>query len=417
MHSDMPPLVAPLDPSEEDWVLRLDQVGKRYRMYARPIDRVWELLGRSTRYRDFVALHPLSMTVRSGTALGIIGDNGAGKSTLMHLLAGSRPPSQGTLSRRGTVLGLLELGVGFHAEFSGRENVYFYGDVLGLERAAVKSRFDEIVAFAELGAFIDQPLRTYSTGMRMRLAFALVASLEPDILIVDEALAVGDMHFQKKCIDRMMEFRRAGKTIILCSHSLYHIGMFCDEVLWLQDGRIRMRDVPQLVLPAYEAYQLAKDVQADGAAGERMTGAPATIASLSVATPLPTETGEDLVFSWAVAAAAQTRYHLSFSLKMDTGRGVHVTGTHLNGQAALQGAAAGELRYPGLPLVGGVYSMHMRVWDDEGLILFDERVIDELVVRRDGRELGLVRLPCEFRVFGSGGAAAHGLHGAGRSDA
>lgn len=376
------------------WAFRLENASKCYRLYERPIDRVRELLTRRARHREFVALQPLTLEVRRGASLGIVGDNGAGKSTLMHLLAGSHTPSTGTVQRNGTVLGLLELGVGFHPDFSGRDNVFFYGDMLGLPRAFVAARYDEVVAFAEIGEFIDQPLRTYSTGMRVRLAFALVACLDPDTLIVDEALSVGDMHFQKKCIDRMTAFRKAGKTIVLCSHSLYQVSTFCDEVLWMQQGALRMRGTPEVVLPAYEAYQMGKERAQ--VAVNRTAEAPARIQLLEVASTLPMRTGEDLRFRWRVSGKPETRYHLTFSLKMDDGRGVFVTGSALSGRAPLQGDAAGELVFPAVPLMGGEYSMHLRVWDDAGLVLYDEEHLQGISVVRDGKEWGVVRLHCEW---------------------
>lgn len=376
---------------------RLVDASKAYKVYERPMDRVIELLGRQRRHREFVALQALTLDVPKGVSLGIVGDNGAGKSTLMHLLAGSHQPSTGRIERYGTVLGLLELGVGFHPEFSGRDNIFFYGDMLGLDRRFVAARFDEVVRFAEIEDFIDQPLRTYSTGMKVRLAFALVASLDPDILIVDEALAVGDMHFQKKCIDRMMAFRREGKTIVLCSHSMYQIGTFCDEVLWMQAGRLRLRGTPEEVLPAYEAYQMAKD-RADDIPEHTYSRADVRVARFEVATPLPMGTGDDLGIEWSVEAPASVRFHVTISLKMDSGRGVFVTGSQLRGDPALEGTTGGRLTFQNVPLMGGEYLLHFRVWDDAGLVLWDEAVLDNIVVRKQGRELGVVRLHHEWAV-------------------
>lgn len=381
---------------------RLTDVSKVYRVYARPVDRVLELLGRHKYHRDFVALQPFSLDIRQGVSLGIVGDNGAGKSTLMHLLAGSHQPTSGTIERWGQVLGLLELGVGFHPEFTGRQNVFFYGDTLGLERSFVRRRLESILDFSELGEFIDQPLRTYSTGMRVRLAFALVASLEPDILIVDEALAVGDMHFQKKCIDRMTEFRRSGKTIVFCSHSLYQVGVFCDEVLWMQHGAVRMYGPPEQVLPAYEAYQMAKDGPLDEQSAAEGKSSLARISRFDVVSPLPMEPGGTLCVRWEAEAASGFHYHISLSLKMDNGRGVFVTGSHLRNLPPLQGDRTGEIRFPQLPLLGGVYSLHLRLWDDHGLVQLDERLIDQVIVLRTGPDLGLVRLPCEWQVLDVG---------------
>lgn len=384
--------------AEDDFAFRLVDVSKAYKIYDRPTDRVLELLGRRRRHREFVALQSLTLDIRRGAALGIVGDNGAGKSTLMHLLAGSHQPSSGRVERHGTVLGLLELGVGFHPEFSGRDNIFFYGDMLGLDRSFVAARFDEIVAFAEIASFIDQPLRTYSTGMKMRLAFALVASLDPDTLIVDEALSVGDMHFQKKCIDRMMDFRRSGKTIVLCSHSMYQVSTFCDEVLWMRAGRVRMRGAPEEVLPAYEAYQMAKNRAADLAAPNQERAGAARAARFSIATPLPMHTGDDLRVEWAVDAPPTCVYHVTLSLKMDSGRGIFVTGSQLRGDPPMVGATEGCLIFPEAALMGGEYILHLRVWDDTGLVLWDESVLDGVLVCKQGREMGVVRLPHDWRI-------------------
>lgn len=376
--------------------IALRGVSKAYPVFDSPWQRMLSLLGLGRPARSFVALQPLDLDIPRGVSLGIVGDNGAGKSTLMHLLAGSHQPSSGELRIDGQVLGLLELGVGFHPEFSGRDNIFFYGDMLQLERAYVQARYQEIVAFSELGSFIEQPLKTYSSGMKVRLAFALIATLDPDILIVDEALAVGDLHFQKKCIDRMTEFRRAGKTIIFCSHSIYQVGMFCDQVLWMKQGRVEMSGTPEEVLPAYEAYQMAKDARPDGSMPQ--AGTRARVERFEVESPLPLNTGDTLAIAWQVEAPPVQAYHVSVSLKMDSGRGVFVTGSHLRGDPPLMGSSAGRLVFPQIPLMGGEYTLHLRVWDDAGLIIYDERLIDSLVVRKVGKELGVVRLEHDWRI-------------------
>jgi len=383
----------------QDWALRLHEAGKTYRIYDNPRDRIIELLSARQRHREFIALQPLTLTISKGMSLGIVGDNGAGKSTLLHLLAGSHQPTQGTIERQGRILGLLELGVGFHPEFSGRDNIFLYADILGIDRAFVQCRYPEIVAFAELEAFMEQPLRTYSTGMRVRLAFALVASLDPDVLIIDEALAVGDMHFQKKCIDRMVAFRQAGKTIVLCSHSLYQIGMFCDHVLWLQGGRLRMQGTPEEVLPAYEAYQMAKDQPSSATnAAVNAPAGQAKIIDLSVSSPLPMQTGDDLVIEWSIQAVPDCAYGLTLSLKMDSGRGVFVTGNLLRGEPPIIGSTSGRLCFPQVPLMGGEYTLHLRVLDDTGLVLWDEAMFQGVTVVKIGREMGVVRLPYDWQV-------------------
>ena len=373
---------------------RLTDISKSYTVYAHPLDRLKELFSTRPRHRVFTALHSLSLEIPQGTSLGIVGDNGAGKSTLMHLLAGTHTPSSGTLERHGRILGLLELGVGFHPEFSGRDNLLFQGDILGIERSFIQARMQDILDFAEIGDFIDQPLRTYSTGMKVRLAFALIASLDPDTLIVDEALAVGDIHFQKKCIDRMSAFKQAGKTIIFCSHSLYQVGIFCEQVIWMQNGKMRMFGAAEEVLPAYEAYQLAKDEAPAGLTGlSEQHSAPARITAFTLTSPSPMNEGEDLCVEFSTQTTQEnTPYHVSLSLKLESGRGVFVAATHLRGAPPLVGAQTQRICFPNLPLMGGSYQLHLRLWDDQGLLIFDERLLNDLTIRKQGRDMGIVRL-------------------------
>jgi lipopolysaccharide transport system ATP-binding protein len=247
-----------VDRNPED-VLIVRDLSKVYQLYDSPFHRLKAFFIRDGKNREFVALQNVCFSLKRGETLGIIGENGAGKSTLLQLIAGTLSPTSGEALARGRILALLELGVGFHPDFTGRENIFFYGDMLGLSREYIHSKFDEVVEFSELGDFIDRPLKTYSTGMQMRLAFSLVSSLDPDILIVDEALSVGDMHFQKKCVDRIIEFKKRGVTIIFCSHSTYQVGILCDRVIWLKDGKMEMEGMTERVVAAYEFYQLEKD--------------------------------------------------------------------------------------------------------------------------------------------------------------
>ncbi|MCB1776663.1 MAG: ABC transporter ATP-binding protein [Candidatus Competibacteraceae bacterium] len=374
--------------------LRISNLSKVYRLYDQPIDRLKELLFRQRRHNDFVALREVNFDLPHGCTLGVVGNNGAGKSTLLQMIAGTLTPTTGTIERDGTVLGLLELGVGFHAEFTGRQNIFLYGDVLGLPRRLVQAAFDEIVAFAELESFIDRPLKTYSTGMRMRLAFSLIASLDPDILIVDEALSVGDVYFQKKCIDRMMEFRNRGRAILFCSHSLYQISMFCDETLWLEEGCVRQHGQTSRVLPAYEAWQAQRNAYREQADADARPEMPARILSLELLNARPCRRGDDLCFRLELECARDDLpYHLTLSIKMDDGRGVYVTGTHLAGRPPLLGKRR-EVRitYPKAPLLGGLYSAHARIFDDQGLMVYHEKILPELEVRKDSRELGICYL-------------------------
>jgi ABC-type polysaccharide/polyol phosphate transport system ATPase subunit len=199
----------------------------------------------------FTALNDVSLTVPKGRTLGVIGRNGSGKSTLLKLVAGITKPSDGTVRVDGRVSALIELGAGFHPEISGRENVFINGIMLGLTKREIARRFDDIVDFAELKDFIDAPVKTYSSGMYMRLGFAVAIHVDPDVLLVDEVLAVGDEGFTHKCLDKFADFKRRGKTILLVTHSLGLVERFCDEALWLDAGRIKGSGDPKRIVGAY----------------------------------------------------------------------------------------------------------------------------------------------------------------------
>jgi ABC-type polysaccharide/polyol phosphate transport system ATPase subunit len=199
----------------------------------------------------FDALKGASFDVAAGRTFGIVGRNGSGKSTMLKLIAGIGRPTAGHVSVKGRVSALIELGAGFHPEISGRENVYINGMMLGLTKREVAARFDEIVAFAELEEFIDAPVKTYSSGMYMRLGFAVAIHVDPDVLLVDEVLAVGDEAFTHKCLDKFAEFRRRGRTVLLVTHSLDLVTRFCDDALWLDSGVVRVQGDPKRVVDAY----------------------------------------------------------------------------------------------------------------------------------------------------------------------
>ena len=218
----------------------------------------------------FRALDDVSFDVEAGRTYGIIGRNGSGKSTMLKCVAGIAKPTTGKITVNGRISALIELGAGFHPEISGRENVFINGIMLGLSKAEIERRFDEIVEFAELAPFIDAPVKTYSSGMYMRLGFAVAVHVDPDILLVDEVLAVGDEGFAHKCLDKFAEFRRRGKTILLVTHSLGLVERFCDEALWLDKGKVKAVGDPKRVIDAYvteveeseEAFLAAEDARA-----------------------------------------------------------------------------------------------------------------------------------------------------------
>jgi ABC-type polysaccharide/polyol phosphate transport system ATPase subunit len=373
-------------------VLRASELSKIYTLYNNSTDRLKEYFFKGNRHTDFVALDRVSFSIRKGETLGIIGENGAGKSTLLQLIAGTLSPTSGEVMVNGRVLALLELGIGFHPDFTGRENIFFYGDMLGLPRKYVQSKFNDIMEFSELGYFMDRPLKTYSTGMQMRLAFSLVSSLEPEILIIDEALSVGDIYFQKKCINRIMDFKNNGKTIIFCSHSTYHVNVLCNKVIWLKDGAIEMFGEPEKVLPAYEHYQLQKEGKIHEY--DREAHAPVLIRELKLLNAQPLKRGDDLQLSALLESKGEeNRYHFSISLKIDPSWGVYFTGTHIVGKEPMKGKRKRIIvTFPKIQILGGYYYIHARVLDENGFVVLHEKILPPFEVEKDSLERGVCHL-------------------------
>ncbi len=237
-------------------MIKIDDVSLCYRMSFDRVTSIKEYLVMrlkgKIKYQEFWALQDVSFKVRKGEVLGIIGHNGAGKSTLLKVISGILKPTRGSMQIRGNVVPMLELGSGFDYDLTGRENVFLNGAILGYSEAFLNAKYDEIVAFSELGQFIDLPLRNYSSGMIMRLAFSIATVVNPDILIVDEILAVGDAAFQEKSKARMVELMSGGTTVLFVSHSLEQIREMCDRVLWLDHGQMKMLGDTQTVCDAYE---------------------------------------------------------------------------------------------------------------------------------------------------------------------
>jgi ABC-type polysaccharide/polyol phosphate transport system ATPase subunit len=251
-------------------VIRVENVGKVYRLYERPEDRLREALHplRRRYHRDFHALGNVSFRVRRGETVGIIGRNGSGKSTLLKILTGVLSPTSGTVHAAGRVSSLLELGAGFNPEFTGLENVFLQGTMTGFTREEMRSRLPRILAFADIGNFIGQPVKHYSSGMFVRLAFACAVSTEPDILIVDEALAVGDAAFQVKCMSHMKRIQEQGTTILLVTHDVNMVRTFCSRVLWVDNGELRMDGSPRDVTARYLEALLGPEPTEAAAPGE-----------------------------------------------------------------------------------------------------------------------------------------------------
>jgi len=233
--------------------VRVDQVTKTFRMYHERNQSIKSAImrGRTSVHEDFLALNDVTFDVPAGSTFGLIGSNGSGKSTLLKCLANIYYPNSGSITHFGKLAAMLEVGSGFHAELSGRENIFLNGSILGMSKKEVTRKLDEIIDFSGVEQFIDQPVKNYSSGMYVRLGFAIAINVDPDILVVDEVLAVGDAEFQEKCFKKFEDFRHAGKTVILVSHSMETVQAMCDHAAWLNHGNLEAVGAAQPTIKAY----------------------------------------------------------------------------------------------------------------------------------------------------------------------
>lgn len=387
--------------------LRLNNLGKEYLVYDSPRARFKALLTGRALHRSQWALRDVSFELRRGQCLGVVGANGAGKSTLLKLITGTLQPSQGEVVRRGRITAILELGAGFHPDFTGRQNLYFGGSLIGISQAEMAAIEHEILAFAEIGEAIDRPVKTYSSGMVVRLAFALVTAVEPDVLIIDEALAVGDQHFQKKCIARIEQFRLNGCTILFCSHSPYHVRQLCDVALWLEGGRVMQFGETEPVLGAYEMHTrlLSAPSEAEAGAAEPVpeamivpteevdaseaarsapphaapSGTTAAIVSVDIAHlgegDPPLLESRDLVATITVRGHGAERPNIGFMIEQSRGVGITSLATHEEGAHPVEvepGVWRSVLTFPNLPLHSGQYVISAYLFDESGLVVYDQ---------------------------------------------
>jgi lipopolysaccharide transport system ATP-binding protein len=394
--------------SPMDLAVRAVDLSKRYDIYNRPADRLTELLTNRTLHTAFAALQDVSFDVERGETIGIVGQNGAGKSTLLKLLCGVTRPTSGTLETRGTIASILELGTGFHPEFTGRDNAALNAAILGLTPAEVRERLPAILDFSELGSFADRPVKTYSSGMYMRLAFSVAVNVEPDILVIDEALAVGDGHFQKKCIDKIRDFQERGKTILFCSHSLYYVTSICRRTLWLDQGRA-MRYGPSIdVVHEYETFLRERDrtiPASEPAIVEART--PARIARVEVldSAGQPRQQfarGEDIDVRMRITCESPTQpLHVVIAVHRAADELQCISiGTHGDGVAPLEGSTEYELtaRLRRVPLLRGEYAVIVFVGDEHAMTVFDRRdVRPGFRVKGDRFDVGLVAIEHEWR--------------------
>jgi lipopolysaccharide transport system ATP-binding protein len=387
-------------------VIKLDNVSKTYTYYAHGVDRLLEIITRRSRHHAFVALHPLNLTISQEQVVGIIGNNGAGKSTLLKLIAGTLRPDVGVATIYGRVAALLELGTGFHPEMSGRENVYLSGTMMGLSLGEIDTLYPEIVAFADIGNFMEQPVKTYSSGMFMRLAFAVATCVEPDILIVDEALSVGDGAFARKSFNRFMQFKQSGKTILFCSHSMYQVEAICDRVLWLDKGQVRLDGIPSEVISAYNEFSLSQTqaIVPQQFSQLQVVAGTAKIDTITVAVDgVP---GKELD---AISQISELLVTVSFRFDPQLpppsvalvffaadGRIISSTGSKQDGLTLEQhkpGQAKVRISFPQLALLKGEYWLDVYLLCENALHVYDHaNTVASLKVRQKGLELGVVML-------------------------
>lgn len=387
-------------------------LSKRYELFERPSDRLLHLLfgSRGAKVRDFWALKDIHFEVRRGEVLGLVGRNGAGKSTLLQMVCGTLNPTEGQLTVNGRVAALLELGAGFNPEFTGLENVYLNGALLGLSRRQIDERLDDILGFADIGDFVRQPVKTYSSGMFVRLAFAVATSVSPDILVIDEAMSVGDGAFARKSFDRVMGLRDAGTTILFCSHAMYHVHALCERAIWLEAGRIRMIDKATRVIAAYEASFGAEVSQQTSFSLSQVPapkGSAAICAIHARIDGLEAPEGQPLL-----ARSGQSDLEIEVHFASDTSLPVpsvavgieHASGTvvasaiSVNDGVSLtqdnHGYGRVIVQFPDLALLKGDYSISVLLGCERGLHPYEvaERII-RLRVEQFGVEQGLVKLP------------------------
>jgi len=381
-------------------LLSLAGVGKDYaRVESRGgrLRLVYDLLRGHGARHVFRALDAVSLELRRGESLGIIGENGAGKSTLLKIIAGVIKPTRGDVVVNGRVGALLELGSGFHPEYTGLANIDLAAALLGLEPREIAGKRDEIVAFADLGEHLHDPIKSYSSGMVVRLGFAVATALAPDVLITDEVLAVGDESFQKKCIAWMERYLAEGGTLLLCSHGMYHIQKLCRHALWLKDGKVAGYGPATAVTQAYLAYHEEKSAGAKVA----VTAAVAATAGIYAITELAVDPA-DAIDQGATLAIRGEAYTpdgrapvILVGIVRADGTPVYGVATDMDGAMPRRIAAdryAFELMLPDVPLLPGKYVVRAHALDPEGVRLFDH-VERPMVVRGETRELGFVRLP------------------------
>lgn len=386
----------------EDLLVSLRGVGKSFPQNFRSADRLralWDLLRGRAPERQSVVLKGIDLDIRRGESLGLIGVNGAGKSTLLKVITGVLTASSGQVAVHARIAPLLELGAGFHPEYSGRDNIKLNATLLGMSAAEIEAKLPGIIEFADIGHYLDEPVKHYSSGMIVRLGFAVVAATNPDLLITDEVLAVGDESFQKKCVAWIEQFLAGGGTLLLVSHSMFHIQKLCRHACWLHEGGIaRIGDVFEVSQDylAWHERKTAQDVEASrtvASKGEYAVSALALNGDAGSASPTLAMAAE-LAVEVELEARDGRQPVLVFGIKRADGTPIYGSSSELDGAAPRaigDGRFRWTLAFDRLPLLPGSYVFSAHALDPEGVRLFDTKERG-FVVRGSTREMGLVRL-------------------------
>jgi lipopolysaccharide transport system ATP-binding protein len=402
-------------------LLRLSHIGKDYARSTRRsghLRLLLDLLRGNPPTDSYRALDDVSFTLQRGESLGVIGENGAGKSTLLKIIAGVIPPTRGSLAVHGKISALLELGSGFHPEYTGLENIRLAGSLAGLNDREVRAKRDEIIDFADIGEHIHQPIKTYSSGMIVRLGFAVATAVKPEILITDEVLAVGDESFQKKCIAWQEEYLNGGGTLLLCSHSMYHVQKLCRHALWMHNGKVERYGPASDVTTEYLVYHEEK------ATAERRRhphylgseGGAYAVARLELCGPQLANganlsrlrMGDTLTIAGELSSADGRPPGVSIGIVRIDGTPVYGIVSEADQYRPVRmdsNRFAFQLEFPELALLPGKYSIRAHALDPEGMRLFDT-VERELFIEGATRELGLCRL--NHRWMGETAAGVNG---------
>ncbi len=384
--------------------VEFQNVSKIYKLYAKPIDRLKEVIFRKPYHQAFSALQSLSFSVAQGESMGILGDNGAGKSTLLKILAGTLRQTSGMVTKIGRVSALLELGAGFHTEFTGRQNIYLNASLLGLKQEEIKAKEQEIIEFSELGEFIDRPVKIYSSGMYVRLAFSIATSVDPDILVIDEALSVGDQRFQKKCIDRMMGFRKSGKTIIFCSHSMYHISELCEKAMWVKSGRIEALGDKNSVITAYEKWSQRKYEEENQA--DPYSSSPIRISDIRVVNSegvavTEARKGDHLTIEIHIESRDEKKIHIGIGFQTISGDDV-IFGTTTKwdnlAPVSVKQSLTVSVAFPDIHFISGSYKAFGVLLDDHGIHVYDVKVSEVIDIIRTSELYGKHFMKHEWHI-------------------